>query len=34
MSYTDEDIAFLKRIGQIVEETKETKPKATDKVEE
>jgi hypothetical protein len=32
MSYTDEDIAFLKRIGQEV--VKETKPKATDKVEE
>ena len=34
MSYTDEDIAFLKRIGQIEETPKETKPKATDKVEE
>jgi hypothetical protein len=35
MSYTDEDIAFLIRIGQIeAAPVKETKPKATDKVEE
>jgi hypothetical protein len=36
MSYTDEDIAFLIKIGQISEAPKETKPKPTtiEKVEE
>jgi hypothetical protein len=35
MSLTDEEKAFLVKIGQIeAEPIKETKPKATDKVEE
>jgi hypothetical protein len=35
MSYTEEDIAFLIKIGQITETTKEVKAKpVTDKVEE
>jgi hypothetical protein len=35
MSYTEEDIAFLIKIGQITEAPKETKTKpVTDKVEE
>jgi hypothetical protein len=35
MSYTDEDIAFLIKIGQIAEPPKEVKAKpVTDKVEE
>jgi hypothetical protein len=34
MSFTDEDIAFLIKIGQITEAPKETKPKPTEKIEE
>ena len=35
MSYTDEEKAFLVKIGQIeAEPVKETKPKPTEKIEE
>jgi hypothetical protein len=34
MSLTDEDIAFLIKIGQITEAPKETKTKPTEKIEE